>query len=99
MTKTQDNPETQPYLLRGCRSGRIAGWNMRHHSKFMRSQTSDYVADMPLPPLVAYQRCTCGICRECQSNARWDQVFAKFEVKKNDTWPTKGLFQSTLRGW
>jgi hypothetical protein len=38
----------------------------------------------PLPRLAPYQRCTCGLCRECRENARWDQIFAKFEVKEPD---------------
>ena len=36
-----------------------------------------------LRPLKPYTRCACGICAECQSNAHWDRVFAKFEVKEN----------------
>lgn len=52
----------------------------------------------PLPPLQPYQRCTCGKCRECRENEKWDRIFAKFE-KREDYWQTKGLFQSTLRGW
>ncbi len=47
-------------------------------------------------PLQPYQRCRCGVCRECQENERWDRVFARFEVKKY--WEDRGLFQSTLRG-
>ena len=34
-----------------------------------------------LPPLAPYQRCTCGSCRD---NAKWDRVFAKFEVKEQE---------------
>ena len=52
----------------------------------------------PLPRLSPYQRCRCGKCRECRDNERWDKVFAKFEAKE-DRWETKGMFQSTLRGW
>lgn len=29
-----------------------------------------------------YQRCTCGSCPACRSNAKWDRIFAKFEVKE-----------------
>ena len=46
--------------------------------------------------LQPYQRCRCGVCRDCQENERWDRVFARFEVKKY--WEDRGLFQSTLRG-
>jgi hypothetical protein len=53
----------------------------------------------PLPRLAPYQRCTCGDCSECRSNAKWDRVFAKFEVREEDKWPTKGMFQSTLKGY
>ena len=45
--------------------------------------------------LAPYQRCQCGMCRECLDNARWDRVFARFEVKVY--WDEKGIFQSTLR--
>ena len=62
----------------------------------MRNREITY--DGPLPPLQPYQRCTCGTCRECQDNAKWDRVFAKFQIP-DDRWETKGLFQSTLRGW
>ena len=53
---------------------------------------------VPLPPLTPYQRCTCGSCRECKDNQKWDHAFAKFEVTE-DNWTGKGFFQSTLRGW
>jgi len=35
-----------------------------------------------LPRLAPYKRCTCGSCRECRDNAKWDRIFAKFEVKE-----------------
>ena len=35
----------------------------------------------PLPPLQPYVRCTCGSCRSCRDNEKWDRVFAKFEDK------------------
>jgi len=63
------------------------------------TQFSRPVQTVPLPPLAPYQRCKCGACRECRENAKWDRVFAKFEVKEEDQWPTRGLFRSTLRGW
>ena len=44
-------------------------------------------------PLVPYQRCTCGSCRECHDNAKWDRIFAKFEV--NDT-EVRGLYGCAL---
>ena len=68
--------------------------------RMMRSFTRvDGAVNAVLPPLAPYQRCTCGSCDECRSNERWDRVFARFEVKEEDNWPTKGMFQSTLRGW
>jgi hypothetical protein len=54
------------------------------------------VVDVALPPLQPFQRCTCGTCQECRTNEKWDRAFAKFEVKQEDRWPTKGLFRSTL---
>ena len=56
------------------------------------------VFNAPLPPMQPYQRCRCGACRECQENEKWDRVFAKFQ-QPEDRGETKGLFQSTLRGW
>ena len=44
--------------------------------------------------LAPYPRCRCGMCRECMDNAKWDRIFAKFEVKVY--WDEKGVFQSTL---
>ena len=55
--------------------------------------------NIPLPPLPKYQRCRCGSCKECLDNAKWDRIFAKFEVTEPDNWDTKGLYGSTLRGW
>jgi hypothetical protein len=54
---------------------------------------------VPLPPLPPYERCNCGSCRTCRENEKWDKIFAKFEVKQDDDWETKGMFQSTLRDW
>jgi hypothetical protein len=34
--------------------------------------------------LAPYQRCTCGSCRACRDNAKWDRIFAKFEVKEHE---------------
>jgi hypothetical protein len=42
-----------------------------------------------------YQRCTCGSCRECRDNAKWDRIFAKFEVKEPDE---RGLYRCALEG-
>jgi hypothetical protein len=44
--------------------------------------------------LVPYQRCRCGVCRECIDNAKWDERFAKFEVKVY--WDERGFFGSPL---
>ena len=27
-----------------------------------------------------YQPCACGSCPQCRDNAKWDRIFAKFEV-------------------
>ena len=48
----------------------------------------------PLPPLPAYIRCSCGTCRECRSNAKWDRIFAKFEIK--DYGQERKIFRSPL---
>ncbi len=45
------------------------------------------------PRLAPYQRCTCGACRECRDNRRWDRIFSKFESDARDV---RGMFQSTL---
>ena len=61
-----------------------------------RSQPSLCPAREPLafPPLAPYQRCTCGLCRECRDNAKWDRIFAKFEVKEQEVY---GLFRCALK--
>jgi hypothetical protein len=46
-----------------------------------------------LPPLDPYKRCTCGSCRACRDNAKWDRVFAKFEVKETEV---RGLYGCPL---
>jgi len=46
-----------------------------------------------LPALTPYQRCMCGECNTCRDNAKWDRIFAKFEIKDRDV---RGVFQSTL---
>ena len=38
----------------------------------------------PLPPLAPYQRCTCGSCRQCRENAKWDRIFAKHATKERE---------------
>ena len=48
----------------------------------------------PLPLLRPYQRCMCGLCPMCRDNAKWDRIFAKFEV--NDYGDKRGLFGSPL---
>jgi hypothetical protein len=44
--------------------------------------------------LAPYKRCHCGVCRGCLDNQKWDQRFAKFEVKVY--WDERGVFGSTL---
>lgn len=39
------------------------------------------IASAPLPALTPYRRCTCGLYCECKENAKWDRVFAKFELE------------------
>lgn len=46
--------------------------------------------------LVPYRRCRCGFCRECLDNAKWDERFAKYEMKVY--WDERGVFGSTLNG-
>jgi hypothetical protein len=46
-----------------------------------------------LPPLEPYKRCTCGSCRACLDNAKWDRIFAKFEVKETEE---RGLYGCPL---
>lgn len=45
------------------------------------------------------QRCRCGNCRQCRNNAKWDRVFDQFAIQLKDTWGTRGIFGSMLRGW
>ena len=68
------------------------------NSRYAWTRVADPVVEAPLPPLTPYTRCECGTCTECRTNAKWDAIFAKFEGGQ-DHWPTKGMFQSTLRGW
>ena len=51
-------------------------------------------ATAPLPPLQPYTRCPCGSCTECRSNAKWDRIFAKFEVKEYGD--VRGMCRSPL---
>lgn len=53
----------------------------------------DIPTSHPLPPLVPYQRCMCGACRECRDNAKWDRIFAKFETKDREE---RGVFRCAL---
>jgi hypothetical protein len=46
-----------------------------------------------VPRLAPYQRCTCGLCRKCRDNARWDQIFAKFELKEREM---RGMYRCAL---
>jgi hypothetical protein len=62
----------------------------RKKSPAPQSRSGDLTA---LPPLEPYKRCTCGACRECRDNERWDRVFAKFEVKETEV---RGLYGCAL---
>jgi hypothetical protein len=44
----------------------------------------DVPTNHPLPPLLPYARCTCGSCRTCRDNAKWDRIFARHELKQRD---------------
>jgi hypothetical protein len=46
-----------------------------------------------LPPLEPYKRCTCGSCRACLDNAKWDRIFVKFEAKEKEV---HGLYGCAL---
>ena len=52
------------------------------------------VTNAPLPPLRPYVRCTCGSCRQCKDNEKWDKVFEKFEAK--DYYQERRIFRSAL---
>lgn len=56
---------------------------------------TDPVLDAPLPALRPYVRCTCGVCRECKDNEKWDRIFAeKFAAKSHHE--ERGMFASPL---
>ncbi len=44
--------------------------------------------------LAPYKRCQCGLCPKCIDNRKWDERFAKFEVKVY--WDERGVFGSPL---
>ena len=52
------------------------------------------IANLPLPPLQPYVRCTCGACRDCKDNEKWDRVFAKFAVANYGE--ERSMFRSPL---
>jgi hypothetical protein len=53
----------------------------------------DVPTNHPLPALVPYARCTCGSCRACRENAKWDRIFAKHETKEREE---QGLYRCPL---
>ena len=67
---------------------------MRRRTRYEWTGLNLAVIDAPLPPLQPFARCTCGQCRECLDNQKWDRVFAKFEVKQH--WDSTGIFRSAL---
>ena len=73
---------------------------MNAYEAWREKQTDARVCDdaagmkAPLPRLRPYVRCSCGSCRECRDNAKWDRVFAKFEVKNYGD--ERGIFRSPL---
>jgi hypothetical protein len=71
---------------------------MRHPKTTTNPWKEQCEINAPLPALAPYERCRCGKCRECHDNRKWDEIFAKFATD-DDRWDTRGMFQSTLRGW
>ena len=41
-----------------------------------------------------YQPCACGSCPQCRDNAKWDRIFAKFEVREREV---RGVYGCPLR--
>jgi hypothetical protein len=60
---------------------------------------TDMMPTAALPRMGTPKRCRCGNCRQCRNDAKWDRVFDQFAVKVEDTWGTRGIFGSMLRGW
>ena len=69
------------------------GRKVEGREKADRRRIPDSTTSSPFAQLAPYQRCTCGKCRKCQENAKWDRIFAKFEVKEPDV---RGMFQCAL---
>jgi hypothetical protein len=69
-------------------------WNVRTTAPSPPSPFHAAAHVGPLLPLVPYQRCTCGSCRGCRDNAKWDRIFAKFEVK--ECREVRGVFRCAL---
>ena len=67
---------------------------MRRKTLNVRMFREAEMLQAPLPPLQPYIRCTCGTCRECKDNAKWDRVFEKFAVTQYGE--ERGLFRSPL---
>jgi hypothetical protein len=63
----------------------IRNWmvTMRRLQTSVKLDSGVLPVNAPLPPLQPYTRCPCGSCPECRSNAKWDRIFAKFEVKEH----------------
>jgi hypothetical protein len=68
------------------RNGRI------HHEPRSLISNRDIRSRHPLAP---YPRCSCGECRRCKENARWDQIFARMAGQEQPD--ERGVFGSTLR--
>ena len=62
----------------------------RVQSQSAQSRTRELAAQPSLKP---YKRCSCGSCRACVENAKWDRIFAKFEVKETEV---RGLYGCAL---
>jgi hypothetical protein len=64
------------------------------------AETTPEAAPLPAPRHAAlpsprpYRPCACGSCPQCRDNAKWDRIFAKFEVKKPEV---RGMYGCALR--
>jgi hypothetical protein len=45
--------------------------------------------------LEPYKRCSCGICKKCVENARWDRIFER--MAGNSQADERGVFGCSLR--
>lgn len=43
----------------------------------VQASTKPGKQSMPVDYCAVAARCTCGVCRKCQENARWERIFAE----------------------